>query len=80
MQDAAHKGKEKGEKGKSPVVQHFFDDPEGKIDLPPSLRVAYWKRPQEYILDKMPTVIDLEEGTNQFDLLTPNEACSESEV
>ena len=36
-------------------VQHFFDDPEGKIELPPSLkdRVDHWKRPQDFITEKV---------------------------
>lgn len=31
-------------------------------------------------MDKTPTVVDLDDGQTQFDLLTPNDACSESEV
>ena len=46
----AHKGKEK-DKGKSPVVSHSFDDPEGKIEMPGNLKVAAWKRPQEFITE-----------------------------
>jgi len=49
-QDMAHKGKEK-DKGKSPVVSHSFDDPEGKIEMPGNLKVAAWKRPQEFITE-----------------------------
>ena len=52
FQDVAHKGKEK-EKGKSPVVQHFFDDPDGKVELPPSMKASHWKRPQDFITEKV---------------------------
>lgn len=52
LQDMTHKGREK-EKGKSPVVSHSFDDPEGKIDMPPGMKVDHWKRPQDYITEKV---------------------------
>lgn len=78
--DAVHKGKEK-EKGKSPVVTHFFDDPDGKIELPSSLRVTHWKRPQDFIVDKAPTIVDLEEKQNTIDLCIPQNECAfESEL
>lgn len=34
-------------------VQHFFDDPDGKIELPASLKVDHWQRPQDYITEKV---------------------------
>ncbi|XP_070569023.1 androglobin-like isoform X9 [Ptychodera flava] len=77
--DTPHKGKEK-DKGKSPNLQHFFDDPEGRIEMPPSLkqRVDHWKRPQDFILDKTPVVFD--ENVTDFDLMTANEHIHDSEL
>ncbi|XP_077977911.1 androglobin-like isoform X2 [Glandiceps talaboti] len=76
--DTPHKGKEK-DKGKSPNL-HFFEDPEGRIDMPPSLkqRVDHWKRPQDFILDKTPVVF--EENAVDFDLMTANEHIQDSEL
>ena len=34
-------------------VQHSFDDPEGKIEMPPTMKVDHWKRPQDYITEKV---------------------------
>ncbi|XP_064627067.1 androglobin-like isoform X5 [Lineus longissimus] len=80
--DVAHKGKEK-DKGKSPVVpgqvQHFFEDPDGKVIVPNSLKVTHWKRPQDFILEKVPTVVD-PDGMNGFDLLSANEHIHDSEL
>ncbi|XP_060593126.1 androglobin-like isoform X19 [Ruditapes philippinarum] len=78
QQDMAHKGKEK-DKGKSPVVSHSFDDPEGKIEMPPGMRVDHWKRPQDYITEKTPVVID-PDGMSSFNLITNNEHLHESEL
>ncbi|XP_067675678.1 androglobin-like isoform X1 [Haliotis asinina] len=68
-------------KGKSPTAaQHLFDDPDGKIEMPPSLKVDHWKRPHEFIADKILTVVDQEQIANGFDLISPNEHLHESEL
>ncbi|XP_007255726.3 androglobin isoform X1 [Astyanax mexicanus] len=65
-----------GKVGKSPVSQ-FFDDPEGKVDLPASLKVHTWKRPSEYIINKVPFVV---ENESTFDLTSANEHLLSSEL
>uniref|UniRef100_A0A669P8W9 Androglobin n=1 Tax=Phasianus colchicus TaxID=9054 RepID=A0A669P8W9_PHACC len=45
--DSGKVGKEKEKAGKSPISL-VFDDPDGKIELPASLKVHSWKRPQEF--------------------------------
>ncbi|XP_052244735.1 androglobin-like isoform X7 [Dreissena polymorpha] len=76
--DMAHKGKEK-DKGKSPVVAHSFEDPEGKIEMPAGIKVDHWKRPQDYITEKTPVVVD-QDGLSSFDLITTSEHLHESEL
>ncbi|XP_045400491.1 androglobin isoform X2 [Lemur catta] len=73
--DAGKGGKEKDKTGKSPVL-HFFEDPEGKIELPPSLKIYSWKRPQDILINRTPVVVKNE---IMFDLFSANEhlLCSE---
>ncbi|NXI68222.1 ADGB protein, partial [Anseranas semipalmata] len=73
--DAGKVGKEKEKTGKSPI-SHVFDDPEGKIELPASLKVHSWKRPQEFLTNKIPVVVKNE---TSCDLFSANEHlyCSE---
>ena len=37
--------------------QHAFDDPEGRVDLPLSIRprIDSWKRPGDFIVEKVST-------------------------
>ncbi|XP_021093627.1 androglobin isoform X2 [Heterocephalus glaber] len=73
--DAGKGGKEKDKAGKSPIF-NFFEDPEGKIELPPSLKIYSWKRPQDFVINRTPVVVK-DEIT--FDLFSANEHlfCSE---
>ncbi|XP_068925830.1 androglobin [Petaurus breviceps papuanus] len=64
--DGGKGAKEKDKSGKSPIL-HLFDDPEGKIEMPPSLKVFSWKRPQEILINKTPVVVKDEAS---FDLFT----------
>ncbi|XP_053447366.1 androglobin isoform X2 [Nycticebus coucang] len=66
--DAGKGGKEKDKTGKSPTF-HCFEDPEGKIELPPSLKIYSWKRPQDFLISRTPVVVKNEIS---FDLFSIN--------
>ncbi|XP_077206610.1 androglobin isoform X3 [Paroedura picta] len=74
--DAGKGAKEKDKAGRSPIL-HVFEDPEGKIDLPFSLKVSSWRRPQEFLINKVPVVVKNE---NWFDLFSANEHLMGSEL
>uniref|UniRef100_G1NIV2 Androglobin n=1 Tax=Meleagris gallopavo TaxID=9103 RepID=G1NIV2_MELGA len=73
--DSGKAGKEKEKAGKSPISL-VFDDPEGKIELPASLKVHSWRRPQEFSANETPVVVKNEISC---DLFSANEHlfCSE---
>ncbi|CAF0997935.1 unnamed protein product [Didymodactylos carnosus] len=59
---------------------HGFEDPEGKIELPPSLKVEHWKRPVDVMGEKTPVIVEPDLGMQNFDLVTPNEHLHYSET
>ncbi|XP_056344605.1 androglobin [Oenanthe melanoleuca] len=65
--DTGKAGKEKPGKGQ---ISPEFDDPEGKIKLPASLKVHSWKRPQEFLAKEVPVIVQNE---TSFDLVSANE-------
>lgn len=78
--DTSHKPKEK-EKGKSPNL-HPYEDPEGRIDLPSSIKsyVDHWKKPVEFMLEKSPVVVDPKSLAEEIDLLSVNDHLTNSEL
>ncbi|XP_073483922.1 androglobin isoform X3 [Aquarana catesbeiana] len=74
--DTGKPSKEKEKGGKGPAL-HFFDDPEGKIELTANLKVHCWKRPHEFITNTTPVVVKDEASC---DLMPANEHLMESEL
>ncbi|XP_069810886.1 androglobin [Dendropsophus ebraccatus] len=74
--DTGKAGKDKDKTGKSPAL-HFFDDPEGKIELPANLKIHSWKRPHEFITSASPVIVKDETAC---DLLSANEHLIGSEL
>ncbi|XP_051780264.1 androglobin-like [Erpetoichthys calabaricus] len=66
--DATKTAKEREKASKIPIV-HFFNDPKGKIQMPPSVTVHTWRRPSDFMVDKTPVVI---ENKTWFDLVSSN--------
>ncbi|XP_063246408.1 androglobin isoform X2 [Prinia subflava] len=67
---AGKEGKEGKEKPGKGQISPGFDDPEGKIRLPSSLKVHSWKRPQEFLAKEVPVIVKNE---TSFDLVSANE-------
>uniref|UniRef100_A0A2C9K873 Uncharacterized protein n=1 Tax=Biomphalaria glabrata TaxID=6526 RepID=A0A2C9K873_BIOGL len=69
-------------KGKSPVVQFstLYEDPDGRLEMPPSVKVDHWKRPADFITDRVPVVVDTEHIPEGIDLLSQNGHLDNSEM
>ncbi|CAF5201074.1 unnamed protein product, partial [Rotaria magnacalcarata] len=67
-------------KSASSAGTHGFEDPEGKVELPPTFKVDQWKRPVDFLPpDKLPVIVDPDLGMQNFDLVTSNEHLHYSE-
>ncbi|XP_029449900.1 androglobin [Rhinatrema bivittatum] len=66
--DMGKSGKEKDKSMKS--INMYFDDPEGKIEMPASFKVHSWKRPVDCYNSMIPVIMKDE---TTFDLLSANE-------
>ncbi|CAM4739728.1 unnamed protein product [Rotaria magnacalcarata] len=68
-------------KSASSAGTHGFEDPEGKVELPPTFKVDQWKRPVDFLPpDKLPVIVDPDLGMQNFDLVTSNEHLHYSET
>eukprot|EP00794_Sanderia_malayensis_P000438 gene438-1079_t len=82
--DTGHKGRVE-HKGKSPNASvHYFEEPEGRIELPTSLKdkVYSWRRPQDFVTDgKTPVIVEQESlKCKEIDLVSSCEAVADSEL
>ena len=60
---------------------HGFEDSDPKFEYPNGIhiRTDTFKRPSE-LFDKLPFIVDTENGLENFDLITPNEHLHNNEV
>jgi len=77
-------GKKEKDRGRSPTANfYYFEDPEGRIELPVSLkyRCKYWKRPTDILENKIGHIICSEAvNATSMDLLTANSHLIDSEL